>query len=349
MLLGICDEYYAMKDCLIAAGIVKLDMLSAHLHRRRFDRACSSHPFHCDKTLVDVIGTTPLIAAFVGTLGARHLRPTSRCFLRTTTQAKMLSPQLCICGGYSGSAYLKGAAYWDSTALSWSTLPPAFVPRRDAAVAVLSPHVFLCGGHNRARTLDSVDRLDLRSMRWEQIAPMSEARSGAVAGVLQGRLVVCGGQSSQHFQNCLKTVEIFNDDTATWEGVRQMQEERHGAVAGVIQNRLYVIGGCNAYRLLRSMESIGSTLSHWQTEPSMSRRRHGAAGVPLTGSMYVCGGQTSTETASSSVECFDASMATWVTISARCSYDAGAVQRYARQAAVSTYLGVRMKSQRWPA
>jgi len=324
------EECEALRECLVATGVLTREKLQAQVHRRRFERVRSRHPLSSAEraSLGNVLLAPDLarsIAACSDLRSMRALRGVSHSIGKAAADA-LPSVDLVaaglgsvfVCGGYDGSRFLSSVDCFDPEAGAWRPAAPMNGPRESAAVAVLEGQLYAAGGFDGVRRLGAVERFDPRAGQWEKLPEMSSHRVAATAVAFCNKLFVCGGFDGTRY---LSSSEAFDPLHGTWQPAPAMAMAREGCAAAVLQGHLYICGGNNGTQTFHEVERlvaieplIGAPAfgAAWEQMPSMTCRRDGATAAASCGRLFVCGGFDGAQSLSlRSLERFEPVSRTW--------------------------------------
>ncbi|XP_064457437.1 influenza virus NS1A-binding protein homolog isoform X2 [Ornithodoros turicata] len=117
------------------------------------------------------------------------------------------------------------------------------------------------------------------------VPPMMSSRCSMGTVEFQGKLLVCGGYDRGE---CLRTVEIYDQDTNRWSLLKPMLTARGRVDATVLDGCIYAIGGSDGSKELSSAEVYDG--SSWKALPPLTVARSNAGVCRLDGKVFVVGG-----------------------------------------------------------
>lgn len=316
------EEFAALSECLIEAGLLKQEHIAAKIHRRRFASVVAEHPMRFEGDHDLILSTSHFLVGIGQFLGPRALQVLSLC-ARGVGEAASTSRCL-VKDRWSGYIYLFGGSADGRTNLdtlerflpetgAWETLPNMLQKRQGIAFGVTSGKLFICGGRtDDAAASRTVECFHADSRAWEVVPPMCHARQGAAAGVLDGRLYVCGGSDGGGV--FLSSVERYDPASLTWEELQPMRVIRVLPAFGVLNNKLHLCGGSDGGEVLASAECFNPYSEQWEQLPPMLEHRYAAGAAAWRSSLYVCGGRSYNMQVLSTVECFDSDALVWTSL-----------------------------------
>lgn len=320
------EEGRALRQCLVASGVLDDQHFLRRAHRRAFAAVQRLHP-RGDvpvASLADVIATPEMINHLT-TAGLKSLCRAAAAGRATDAIRQRLSQvcaaRLCVTGGVDMSHdALATAECLDPVSNAWQPLPSMANRRYSHAAAALGGSVFVCGGVNeREEMLRTVERLDLGATSWQLCAPMVERRSELCAAAAAGILYAIGGTGP--FE-CLASVErLAPDEGNVWIATSHLRCCRQQAASAALGGRLYICGGLGADGgALRSAEVSCPTLrtgsehsADWRDLPAMAAARSGAAAVAVRARVIIIGGESDGVLVGNS-EVFDPAEGTWAAL-----------------------------------
>jgi len=309
------EELDAIRDCLLARGLVSFDEYAAALHRRRFMALLESHPLGQCSSLGEVCQTPELVTDIVGCLRSQEavcLRRVSRAIgvtVQVALQARAGISQLLFCAGGGASSDGEIAlACCDAAGGPWHALAPIPSPLRYTAAAVVGQQVYVCGGIDERQVVQaSAICFDSSSGHWEAIAPMIEPRCCAAVLGYGGCLYAFGGELVWDEQ-MLSSAERFAITKGQWEILPDMARARSSALATPLNGSIYVYGGLDACSggAITSIERLDLSQCIWDSVPPIPTPRDSigfdccnaehahpyrmASVHACAGCLYVCGG-----------------------------------------------------------
>jgi hypothetical protein len=168
--------------------------------------------------------------------------------------------EIVICGGNDGKNVLKNVDAYSLKTKTWRALPPLKYKRDELSLVLGTDKKIYAiggfGGPNKYHSalvlvillmlsscLKTVERLDpLGGTEWEIVSNMSVARRGLTAVTLPDGIYALGGFDGQ---NCLASVEKFDETLNRWVAVKSMNAPRCtlAAIPTPDCQSIYVMGG----------------------------------------------------------------------------------------------------------
>ncbi|XP_077258848.1 kelch-like protein 5 [Temnothorax americanus] len=198
----------------------------------------------------------------------------------------------------------------DLSTLTWSTLPPMNVCRRDFGVAVLGGLLYAVGGWGwgwGSCCLNAVERWDPGTSQWSSICPMSVQRYGIGVAVLNDKLYAVGGINTS---NCLNTVECYDPHADKWTPCAPMSKRRGDVGVGVVNGCLYALGGHDYSVTFDCVERYDPKTDTWTMVAPMSVPRS-RVGVCVLGDRLMAVGGYDGEQYLTLVEAYDPHLNEW--------------------------------------
>jgi hypothetical protein len=213
-----------------------------------------------------------------------------------------------VAGGRNDSAILATSELYDPTTGSWIAVGDLPSPRLEPRATLLSDgRVLLMGGENPMSTAQSTcAAYDSSARAWTTTAPMSHSRRSFGATLLpDGKLLVIGGTDENGAP--VTEGERFDPLTNLWSPTGPSVDHFGGTLSLLADGRAVVAGGYTQGMVEGVTEIFDSQTGAWTRVGDLNTARYFAEAVATpNGNLLVIGGQDRTNTALSSVECFDA-------------------------------------------
>eukprot|EP00927_Polykrikos_kofoidii_P022712 TRINITY_DN21129_c0_g1_i1.p1 TRINITY_DN21129_c0_g1~~TRINITY_DN21129_c0_g1_i1.p1 ORF type:complete len:414 (-),score=78.31 TRINITY_DN21129_c0_g1_i1:62-1303(-) len=316
------DEISALRECLLEAGCLDMQSLSAKVHRNRFERVKLRHPAALHGSLETVLEAREILRSLAflvcrKTIFALAVSCKPLC-------DSIMSAALVLASTLPSTVYVVGGEDDDGRTIGdvecllptvgvWEPGPPLRVPRKWCAATAVGGHVYVLGGWDvDDDTLNAVDRLDPWCRIWEEMPAMLRRRGAAAAAAATSCIFAIGGQDGQRVHGTAEAMDLLS---GSWAILPALLNPRHASAAFLLEGHVHAVGGYDEHGLaLASFERYsgdGTSFGVWEEMPPLRTARAGLAATVLANKAYAVGGCDARGRQLASLERFDPRQGFW--------------------------------------